>query len=139
MEDRIKQNAELVIRQMSQVSGFDFGYDAQSVAWLDGYIERQRARADITPEVVNGLVNVFGSYLGECVTRCYGGYWENEDGQWRVSFDRANAVYPFTKVQKQFQNGPEDSIKSFFEVIPVVFTPASNRGVIEKRSWWRFW
>ncbi|HEX8458658.1 MAG TPA: hypothetical protein VF656_15285 [Pyrinomonadaceae bacterium] len=139
MEDRIKQNAELVIRQMSQVSGFDFGYDAQSVAWLDGYIERRRVRADITPEVVNGLVSVFGSYLGECVIRCYGGYWENEDGQWRVSFDRANAVYPFTKVQKQFQNGPEDSIKSFFEVIPVVFTPASSRGVIEKRSWWRFW
>jgi hypothetical protein len=119
MEDRIKVNAELVIKEMSQANGLDFGYDAQSVAWLDGYIERHRAR--ITQDLVEGLVNVFGSYLGECVISCYGGYWENEDGHWRVSFNEDNAVYPFAKVQKQFENGAEDSIKSFFEIIAIVF------------------
>ena len=43
MEEQIKANAELVIAQMRPLSGFAFGYDAQSVAWLDGYIERERA------------------------------------------------------------------------------------------------
>lgn len=57
---------------MSQVSGVAFGYDAQSVAWLDGYIELQRVRTDATPQLVDGLVNVFGSYLGECVIECSG-------------------------------------------------------------------
>lgn len=123
---------------MSQVCGFTFGYDAQSVAWLDGYIERQRARAEITEELINGLVNALGSYLGECVIQSYGGYWEEEAGQWRVSFDDENAVYPFAKVAKQFNNGSEDSIRSFFETIPLVFAMADKRG---KRSnpWWRFW
>lgn len=124
---------------MSQVSGFRFGYDAQSVAWLDGYIERQRARDDLTQELIDGLVNVFGSYLGECVIACYGGSWENEDGQWRVSFDVGNAVYPFSKVRKQFQNGSEDSIMSFFEVIPIVFTSGVGESGVERKPWWRFW
>ncbi len=124
---------------MRQVSGFDFGYDVKSVAWLDGYIERQRARDDITQELVDGLVNVFGSYLGECVIKCYGGHWKNEDGQWQVSFDDSNAVFPFAKVRKQFQYGPEDSIKSFFEVIPLVFVASINKESNARRPWWRFW
>lgn len=124
---------------MGQLSGFEFGYDAESVAWLDGYIERQRARDDITQELIESLVSVFGSYLGECVINCYGGYWENEDGQWRVSFNSHNAVYPFGKVRKQFQNGHEDSIKSFFEVIPVVFATAATKPGVGRKPWWRLW
>jgi hypothetical protein len=139
MEDKIKQNAELVIAQMRQVSGFDFGYDAQSVAWLDGYIERQRVREDMTQELINGLVNVFGSYLGECVIKCYGGYWENEEGHWRVSFDANNAVYPFAKVQKQFENGAEDSIKSFYEMIPIIFSSVPSKEITWKKPWWKVW
>ena len=123
---------------MSQLCGFAFGYDLQSVAWLDGYIERQRARAEITAQVIDGLVNVFGSYLGECIIHSYGGYWENAEGQWRVSFDDQNAVYPFAKVAKQFQNGSEDSIKSFFEVIPLIFAKTGHSGKGSK-SRWRFW
>ena len=138
MEDQIKRNAELVIRQMTRVCGFAFGYDARSVAWLDGYIERQRARADITRELTDGLVNVFGSYLGECIIRSYGGYWENVEGHWRVSFDEKNSAYPFAKVAKQFDNGPEDSIKSFFEVIPLIF-PSVGKGDKGRKPRWRFW
>ena len=38
-------------------------------------------------------------------------------------FDDSNAVFPFAKVSKQFQNGRDggDSIFSFFEVISPVF------------------
>jgi hypothetical protein len=43
-----------------------------------------------------------------------------------VSFNESNAAYPFAKVQKQFQNGSEDSIRSFFEIIPVVFNSATE-------------
>ena len=102
MEEQIKQNAELVIREMRKTSGFSFGYDAKSVAWLDGFIERQRKQDDITEDTIHGLVNVFGSYLGECVIKTFGGHWENDEQGWRVSFDENNAVYPFAKVQKQF-------------------------------------
>jgi hypothetical protein len=89
--------------------------------------------------LVDGLVSVFGSYLGECVINCYGGYWENEDGQWRVSFNVENAVYPFGKVRKQFENGAEDSIKSFFEIIPIIFASATTTEKIARKPWWKVW
>lgn len=121
MEDKIKANAELVIKQLSPLSGIEFGYDAESVAWVDGFIEQQRIRSDIDDNAINGLVNVLGAFLGKCIIHCFGGHWQNIDGEWRVSFDDKNAVYPFNKVKKQFTNGQEDSIKKFFEVIPVMF------------------
>lgn len=46
MEEMIKCNAELVVKQMREISDVDFGYNAESVAWLEGYIERQRIRRD---------------------------------------------------------------------------------------------
>jgi hypothetical protein len=123
MQDQIKANAELVIRQLGPLSGPGFGYNAESVAWVDGFIEQQRARPDLDPTAVDGLVNVLGSFLGECVGRCFGGQWQQVAGEWSVAFDDQNVVYPFNKVRKQFANGPRDSIKSLFETIPALFGP----------------
>jgi len=121
MEDKIRASAEFVIKQLSPLSGLEFGYNAESVAWVDGFIERQRNRSDIDKNIMDGLVNTLGSFLGECIIRCFGGYWHNKEGEWCVRFDSENEIYPFNKVHKQFANGPEDSIKSFFELIPVMF------------------
>jgi hypothetical protein len=139
MEEMIKYNAELTVKQMRELSDVDFGYNAESVAWLDGYIERQRSRDDIKQETIQKLVSVFGSYLGECIIRCYGGKWENEDGQWRVNFDDKACAYPFNKVEKQFENGMEDSIMSFFEVIPALFAIPMESGEKSNKPWWKLW
>lgn len=121
MEDKIRANAELVIKQLGPLSDLEFGYNAESVAWVDGFIEQQRSRSGVDKNVIDGLVNVLGSFLGECIIRCFGGNWKNADGEWSVCFDDKNAVYPFTKVRKHFANGQEDSVRSFFELIPVMF------------------
>jgi hypothetical protein len=121
MEDEIRANAELVIEQLRPLSGIEFGYNVESVAWVDGFIERQRNRSDLDKNTMNDLVNTLGSFLGECIIRCFGGSWYNKEGEWCVRFDSENAVYPFNKVHKQFANGPGDSIKSFFDLIPVMF------------------
>lgn len=121
MEDKIRANAELVIKQLGPLSNLEFGYNAESVVWVDGFIEQQRSRSDIDKNVIDGLINVLGSFLGECIIRCFGGQWQNVDGEWFIRFDDENAAYPFNKVRKQFTKGPEDSIKSFFELIPVMF------------------
>jgi hypothetical protein len=121
MEDKIRANAELVIKQLGPLNNLEFGYNAESVAWVDGFIEQQRNRPDIDKNAIDGLVNVLGSFLGECIIWCFGGNWQNADGEWCVRFDDENAAYPFNKVRKQFTNGQEDSIKRFFEVIPVMF------------------
>ncbi len=119
---KIKANAELVNQQFLEISDVEFGYNAASVRWLDGYIERQRERPDRNDNEVEGLVNVLGSWLGECLIACYGGEWAEIDGGWSVSFDESNAAFPISKVRKHFQNGSSDSVLRFFETIPVVFS-----------------
>lgn len=114
--------AEKLIAQLSSSAGFELGYDARSVAWVDGFIERQRVR--YVGAEADGLVNVIGSFVGECVIRNYGGRWrENEEGAWGVYFDDENAAFPFAKVRKQFDNGREagDSVESFYRAIGAVF------------------
>jgi hypothetical protein len=51
-----------------------------------------------------------------------GGHWQEDSGNWGVFFDDSNAVFPFTKVMKQFENGLEGgaSILSFFDLVGLV-------------------
>ena len=119
---KIKANAELANQQFMEISDVEFAYNAPSVRWLDGYIERQRARPGMDDDTVEGLVGVLGCWLGECIIACHGGEWAEIDGEWGVRFDENNAAFPFGKTRKQFRNGSSDSVSSFFETIPVIFS-----------------
>jgi hypothetical protein len=100
--------------------GVNLTFDRESVAWTDAFIERLRPAIDET--MIRDLSVTMGAFLGECIRTSYGGEWRrNEDGDWGIYFDDSNAIFPFAKVQKQFQNGSEDSILSFYEIISLVF------------------
>jgi hypothetical protein len=119
---RIQENAKLAIEQLGPLSGLGerFGYNLESVEWVEGYIERMRKHPDFGPDPKPVLISVLGSYLGECVIRIYGGQWRlNEELGWGVWLSDGNMVFPFNKVQKLFKNGLEggDSILSFVRII----------------------
>src|SRR5215813_14733530 len=117
MEENIRANAELVVQQVRSLSGSDVGYTQESVKWLEGYIERLRTSGAFESEdTKNKLTSVFGSFLGECVVRCYGGTWKlhEEAGVWCVAFKEDHIAFPFAKVAKQIDHGLEDGIASFF-------------------------
>jgi len=122
-EEQIRAHTQLVIDRIIQLDEphTPFGYNRESVKWLDGFIERARSTENSSSDGIEKLVQVLGSYLGECVIHAYGGTWKKQEGQWGVFFDDSNAVFPINKVRKQFQNGGEDSILSFLEVIGEVF------------------
>ena len=124
-EDQIRANAQSVLNPLSSLSQPEvrFGYNRESVQWVEEFIEQQRRAADVTPESTANLVRIIGSYLGECVIHTYGGEWRQHEGEWGVFFDNSNAVFPFAKVRKQFENGLAggDSILGFFEIIGPVF------------------
>jgi hypothetical protein len=122
-EEQIRENAQLVIDRFRQLRELklEFGYNRESVEWLDGFIERERRRENISSDGTAKLAQVLASYLGECIIHTHGGEWKEQEGQWGVFFDDFNAVFPFNKVFKQFRNGREDSILSFFESIGPVF------------------
>ena len=141
IERSIRANAELVLQELRQLSGIDFGYTKESVEWLEGYIERLRNSGQFDDvETRNRLTSVFGCFLGECVIRCYGGEWKQHEGHWCVAFRDGDMAFPFAKVAKQFDGGGLDGISSFFRVIPIIFegragpSPAASR-----KPWWKLW
>ena len=116
MVDAIEANAQLVVSLAAEELGTTIAYDESGVIWLDGFIERQRERG-----ATNNLVGTLGSYLGMCVVRSFGGRWAEVDGEWCIRFDDRNTANPFAKVAKHLANGAEDSVLSFFRMIPIVF------------------
>ena len=82
--DGIRANAELVVSIAQKQLDQELNFDEAGVRWLDGYIQRQREAGD--PANRHSLVNVLGSFLGECIIRCFGGEWSHADGSWCVRF-----------------------------------------------------
>lgn len=116
----IRGNAALVVDELGPISGLDpFDYGPDSVAWVDGYIERQRQRMD-DPDAVSSLVSVLGSYLGEAVIKAAGGAWDvHARDEIGICFENGDWCFPFSKVAKQFACGTVDggeSILSFYNV-----------------------
>jgi hypothetical protein len=111
---------------------FKIKYDKESVKFIEGFIERNKS--NFGPEESKGLINSLGTFLGQCIIENYGGQWEldSEIGSMAVAFDEKNRAYPFSKVSKQFKNGLEDSIYSFYTIIPVIFKLKKK-----KKSWWK--
>lgn len=116
----IRANAALVMEHCTKLCGFKFGFDAKSVEWLDGFIQRTR-NSPSAAENNEKWVSIYGSYLGEAIIQCYGGSWARNESGWHIRFDDKNGAFPFNKVRKQLQFGEEDSIASFFDAIPALF------------------
>ncbi|HEX8369504.1 MAG TPA: hypothetical protein VF604_13240 [Pyrinomonadaceae bacterium] len=114
--EAIKANAALVLKTFEQQN---LAYDEESVVWLDGYIERNRSNWG--EQGGEKLVNILGSFLGECIRLNYGGAWQMTENGLAVAFSDGNAAFPFNKIRKQIHNGSEDSIASFYSSISILF------------------
>ena len=116
--DMIRANAAFAIGELADVSETEFGLDAASVDWTDGFLERQRDLLD--PDGAGGIVNVVGSYLGEAIIAAApGAHWDtDDDGAICIAFANGDMAYPFAKVAKQLDEGAEggESILSFYIV-----------------------
>ena len=117
--ERIKANAEIVIKTFSENNDVNLGYDEESVVWIDGYIERNREKWN--EATIESLSSVLGSFLGECIRRNFGGEWEMTEYGLAIAFSGGNAAYPFNKINKQIQNGSDDSIAGFYNSISIFF------------------
>ena len=140
--EELDQLAESVRQKLNLV------YDAESVKFIEGFVERNRVQ--IAPEEWQGLITSLGAFLSRCIMLNYGGSWQQDDehGPY-IAFDEQNKVFPFSKVAKQFENGLEDSVYSFYQVIPIVFkltplVPVSPPIAVvtpepSRKPWYKFW
>jgi len=127
-ETVMKKNAALVVEICQPLCDFTFGYDEQSVAWLEGYLERMRERGAFVQKL-DRHVGVWGSYLGEAIIATYGGQWNEDDQPLHVLLNGNNKAFPFRKVRKQLTDGLEggESILGFFRCIPALLAGATLR------------
>lgn len=119
LSESVLENAENTIMMFGRSHNVNLAYDEKSVRFLDDFINESSSKYN--EEQRNKLVEFLGSFLGECVRRTYGGSWEIINNEAAIRFDENNAVFPFNKIRKQFENGAEDSILSFYQIIPMVF------------------
>lgn len=131
-------------------SQLNLSYDLHSVKFIEEFIERQRNNFD--SEQRKGLINSIGSFIGQCIIINYGGHWQvDQDTQTIcIAFDEKNKIFPFAKTAKQFENGLEDSVYSFYTIIPTLFKisplirpkeeddPQSPGEPIKSKKWWQF-
>ena len=116
----IQENAEVLIKHFASHLDVELGYNSDSVKWLDGYIDRNRM--EIKEETKDKLIDIFGSFLGECIKKEFGGNWTFSENGFGIELPNKAMAFPFNKVSKQFLNGSEDSIYSFFTAIPFIMS-----------------
>lgn len=113
--DKLRKAAEQTRSVMLEHAKIELCYDLESIRWLTGYIDRMRIQGN--PQDRLGQTNMLGAYLGECIIRNIGGEWASYNNLICVRFDDEDAVFPFNKVARQFENGAEggDSILGFYD------------------------
>jgi hypothetical protein len=117
-EEKLKANADLVVKLLTPTSKLPgFGFNRESVAWVEGYIERLRD-AGMTDEARGLLGQKLGCFLGQCLIATYGGKWRTDERGYGVVLDKGGVAYPLSKVHKQFADGAAggQSILSFFDI-----------------------
>jgi hypothetical protein len=124
--DMIRANADLVLAVAREDYGQSFGFDAEGVRWLDGYLQRLHEQGGV--DDTETLCDRLGSYLGTCIIETYGGAWQETEHGWAVVLDGDLAVFPFNKTLKHLTEGAADSILSLFNSIPALIAHTEDTG-----------
>jgi len=116
--DQIRANAQKVVDTLDPLTDFAFGYDGQSLEYLDGYLDRQRQRPEGPPDIAT----VVGCYVGEAIIATYGGEWIREEKLGLGVKVQGITASPFNKVTKMLDEGLEggQSVSSFVRAVAAI-------------------
>ncbi len=102
----LQEDAQLVIDVLSENAEVDLDFSADSVSWLDAYIEEHRHELDERDKSL--LQEKFGAYLGESIRRNYGGRWVKGSGdRWMIVFDEEYQASPFELIGEHLDHHTE--------------------------------
>ena len=93
------------------------------------------------------ILFAIGSYIGETFVRnIRGAEWvtdeNNAEGEVTaaVIFPDGSQIWPMQKVVKRFQNGQEESIYTYADVITREYAKSPAAEIVQsKKPWWKFW
>ncbi len=111
----LREDAQLVIEVLSEKEDIQLDFSADSVSWLDTYIEEHRAQLDESDKSV--LQEKFGAYFGESIRHNYGGRWVKGSGnRWMIVFDEDQQMSPFEIIGEHLDHHIE--LTEVFEHLP---------------------
>ncbi|MFI4862281.1 MAG: hypothetical protein ACIAXF_16575 [Phycisphaerales bacterium JB063] len=147
---QITKNAQWVIDNFGPESGLShFGYDAQSVAYLDTFLDNQGESFRANEQSADRIVSLLGAFVGEAIVATYGGDWQQSETSLSIAIETSGQiqiVQPFHKVHKRLMNGQQDSLHFYYATfLPQVLAqqgpsespPSSSLESGPKKPWWK--
>lgn len=123
-------------RSVEANTGHPLSFTAESVALVDEFLGEIRDEIGGSDELAE-LIFKLGCYLGEMIVRHKGGVWVDapaELGGWPgVRTPDGYWADPISKAFKRVDNGPEDSIVSFYDLTGSLGGP-KRKGLFRRRS-----
>lgn len=113
----LRRVSSLFIRGIEETFGRKLGYDIESLRQLDAII--QEGWDGQPPEKFDEVISSFGTYLGEVLTKTFGGDWVQSENHAELAVQLSGdlLVFPFSKMEKRFRNGMQDSISFYLRVL----------------------
>ncbi len=119
----LREDAELVIEVLSEKEDIVLDYSADSVSWLESYIDEHRAKLDAGDKSV--LREKLGAFLGESIRYNFGGRWvKDAEGSWMIVFDEDHQASPFDIVGEHLDQ--QASLSQAFEHLPDLMVQRQN-------------
>ncbi len=98
-----QEDAQLVIDVLSEKEQVHLDYSAESISWLDNYIDEHRADLNDGDKLL--LQEKFGAFLGESILRNFGGRWvRNNDNHWMIAFGETVKASPFELIAQHLDH-----------------------------------
>ena len=111
----LQEDAQLVIDVLSEKEAIQLDYSADSISWLDTYIEQHRHELDARDKTL--LQEKFGAFLGESIRHNYGGRWVRDGaGGWTILFEDDHQAWPFELIGEHLDHHTE--LTEVFEHLP---------------------
>lgn len=110
-------NAEVYVRAVANIDKVNLDYSDASLQWVDGMLDHFR---DDGSDQHAETIFCAGCYLGEVFVRNHGYHWgtvEAFGGMPVVIGPRGNAANPIGKAFKRVDNGEQDSLPFFLQVM----------------------
>lgn len=116
--EQLRANADHVVRLFREQYNTALTCDQTGVECIDLFINHFREYLGAFDRAI--LRRMLAAFVGEAIIRTFGGAWVKKEGEWCVQVNEAIWACPFTKVAKQFKNGPKESVAGYFTLIPTL-------------------
>lgn len=98
-----QEDAQLVIDVLSEKEHVQLDYSAESISWLDNYIDEHRSELNDVEKLL--LQEKFGAFLGESILRNFGGRWvRSGNDRWMIALGETVKASPFELIAEHLDH-----------------------------------